>query len=189
MIVVPFTKLHPDTAAAVPEATFVELQDDQHYRRLLDGLWSAGETFTLVEHDVVPTRRQLEELDACPAPWCGYGYGPGDWTPVFGCIRFRSELIAALPDIWKDPSWSWMQLDAKFSVYARGHGFHHHWHYPHVHHARVPHIGFHNGSYEIARYPLTAAEKRGALVAEMRLLGADLARRARDSIEREGQRR
>lgn len=175
-IVVPYTDLHPQTAAAVPDAQFVRIEHADHYRQLLRELWARGEAFTLVEHDVVPRTEQLAALDACPEPWCGYGYGPGDWTPVFGCIRFRADLIAALPGAFDDPSWPWMQLDAKFAVYAREHGFRHHWHYPHVHHARVPHNRVSDGVYEVARIPLTRDEQIGTLEAELSMLRAALDR-------------
>lgn len=134
MIVVPHTKLHPATREAVPDARFVLMRTPHSYRELLDELWEAGEAFTLVEHDVVPTRGQLAALDACDRPWCLYSYGPGFWIPVFGCVRFGPALIEALPDVWRDDSWPWEQLDSKFAVEARAAGFRPHWHFPHVHH-------------------------------------------------------
>ncbi len=137
MILVPYTALFAETVAAVPEARFVEITHEHHYRQLLGEMWSVGETFTLVEHDVAPTREQLATLDACPEPWCHFGYVPGDWVPTFGCVRFRKELIAGTQGVWDDPSWGWQALDAKFHVRARELGWQPHWHYPHVLHLRV----------------------------------------------------
>lgn len=134
MIVVPFTKLHDATRDAVPEARFVLVDDRDGYRKLLRDLWENGEAFTLVEHDVVPTRDQLDALEACPDPWCFYGYHPGHWIPVFGCVRFSAALIAGTEGVWNDPSWPWSQLDARFAAYARSLGWKPHWHYPHVRH-------------------------------------------------------
>lgn len=134
MILVPYTKLLPATQLAVPEAKFVRIEHNDHYRLLLGEMWERGEAFTLVEHDVVPTRAQIESLEQCPSPWCFYGYHPGHWVPVFGCVRFSSELIAATRGAWDDPSWPWNQLDAKFHLYARERGGIPHWHYPHVKH-------------------------------------------------------
>jgi hypothetical protein len=134
VIVVPYTELSPATREAVPEAHFVEVDAGDGYRLLLADLWTAGDAFTLVEHDVIPTRRQLDDLDSCPAPWCHFGYYPGHWIPVFGCVRFSSDLIAGTPGAWDDASWPWSQLDAKFATYARDRGWKPHWHSPHVRH-------------------------------------------------------
>jgi len=134
VIVVPYTRLLDETREAVPEARFVEVEPEQGYRELLAELWRRGEAFTLVEHDVVPTRAQLAELGACPEPWCHYGYFPGHWIPVFGCCRFSAELIAGTAGAWGDPSWHWGQLDARFAQHARARGWTPHWHSPHVRH-------------------------------------------------------
>lgn len=134
--VVPFTALNPATKAAVPDALFVEMDAEDSYRLLMKDLWARGEAFTLVEHDVVPTAEQVAELEACPYPWCHFGYCPGDWVPTFGCARFSRNLIAGTQGVWDDESWPWSQLDAKFAVYARALGWEHHWHYPHVLHTR-----------------------------------------------------
>lgn len=134
MIVVPYTELYPPTRESVPDARFVEVDDDDGYRLLLAELWRAGEPFTLVEHDVVPTRDQLAALEECSRPWCHYGYYPGHWIPVFGCVRFSRELIAGTQGVWGDESWPWSQLDMKFATYARERGWRAHWHSPHVRH-------------------------------------------------------
>lgn len=135
MIVVPYTRLSPATRAAVPDARFVAVDAADGYRLLLADLWAEGEPFTLVEHDVAPTRDQLAQLEECPRPWCHYGYFPGHWIPVFGCARFSAELIAGTPGVWDNPSWPWSQLDMKFATAARELGWRAHWHSPHVRHS------------------------------------------------------
>lgn len=134
MIVVPYTKVYQPTVDAVADARFVRVEGDHGYRNLLADLWSDGEAFTLVEHDVVPTRPQLDALDVCDEPWCFYGYYPGHWVPVFGCVRFSAALIAGTPDVWGDDAWPWDQLDMKFATEARSLGWKPHWHSPHVRH-------------------------------------------------------
>lgn len=160
---VPYTDLDAGTAAALPDARFAAIDGDDGYRRLLREVWEEGDPFILVEHDVVPTAAQVASLEACPEPWCGYGYSPGDWTPMFGFVRFGRALLSAIPEAFTDPSWPWDQLDAKFAVLARSRGFRWHWHYPHVHHARVAH--FSRG--EIYRAPMTVAEQIAVAEAEM----------------------
>ncbi len=137
MIVVPFTLLQDETLEALPGARFVEMTTEHSYRELLGELWARGEAFTLVEHDVIPTRAQLDALESCPEAWCHYGYFPGHWIPVFGCARFGEELIAGTPGAWEDESWPWEQLDMKFATVARARGFSSHWHSPHVRHGRT----------------------------------------------------
>lgn len=134
--VVPFTRLNPATEAAVAPAEFIEIDGPDDYRLELRRRWMIGEAFTLIEHDVVPTREQLAAIEACERPWCFFGYCPGDWVPTFGCVRFSAELIAGTQGVFDDPSWPWDQLDARFHVEARRRGWEHHWHYPHVHHTR-----------------------------------------------------
>ncbi len=134
MIIVPHTDLTPETHSAVPNALFVEVESADGYRELLRSLWQAGDAFTLVEHDVVPTTEQLDALDHCEKSWCYYTYFPGQWIPMFGCVRFSADLIADTQGVWNDESWMWNQLDMRFFAYARERGWRAHWHYPHVSH-------------------------------------------------------
>jgi hypothetical protein len=99
----------------------------------LSARWSAGDSFVLVEHDVVPTEAQIAEIESCAEPWCLYGYAPGFWLPVFGCVKFSAELIAGTAGVWEN-EWNWDVLDQNFARFAVSQGFQPHWHYPHVHH-------------------------------------------------------
>lgn len=169
-IIVPYTKLHELTIKAVPDATFIRMEDDDHYRRLMRSLWERGEAFILVEHDVVPTQVQLSALADCTEPWCHYGYCPGDWIPTFGCVRFSAELISNTPGAFADVSWPWGQLDAKFHVFAREAGMTPHWHSPHV-----LHCGFHvidGPSFQKIR--LTREQELYILQAEIEMVKAEL---------------
>jgi hypothetical protein len=169
MIVVPYTRLLDETREAVPEARFIEIEAEQGYRELLAELWREGEEFTLVEHDVIPTRAQLAELEACSEPWCHYGYFPGHWIPVFGCCRFSARLIAGTAGVWDDPSWHWGQLDARFAQVARERGWRPHWHSPHVRHAAE--FNYEGGSHRVEISPallLELAEReRSAVLASL----------------------
>lgn len=162
--VVPYTLLCRETIRALPDGVFYPVEGRDDYRRLLRGFWRVGSDFVLVEHDVAPTREQLAELEACDRPWCHFGYGPGDWTPTFGCVRFRRDLILGTPDAFADPEWPWQQLDGLFAVYARSCGFEPHWHYPHVLHLRTQ---FQVADGVVVRRRLTLAEESHVLAAEL----------------------
>ena len=94
LIVCPFTGtgLRAETREAVPDAQFVNVEVDEFaYWRLLCDLWAKGETFILVEHDIVPTREQIDTLWACPEEWCGSPYDmDGITTTAFGFVKFAA---------------------------------------------------------------------------------------------------
>jgi hypothetical protein len=108
-IFVPFTHLRAPTYLALKDiATLVPLTGDQAYSRYLMERWAEGKTFINVEHDVVPTVAQLEEIWNCSLPWCGYGYREGveDTTAYLGCVKISAEFIAAHPNVWVLRSWA-----------------------------------------------------------------------------------
>lgn len=150
-IVVPYTELYAETRAAVPDACFVELTEDDSYRMLLRDLWLIGDPVIVVEHDVAPTAEQIQCLRSCDRAWCHYGYVAGDWVPKLGCVKLGRELIAGTQGVWDDPAWPWGQLDARFAGAARAAGFDPHWHYPHVLHLRNVYVGV-DGNEHRVRY-------------------------------------
>lgn len=77
------------------------LGDDEAYWRLLADLWAAGETFTIVEHDISPTPDALASFDDCPGDWCACPYPYLNLRdPVgLGCVRFRTALMSRQPDL------------------------------------------------------------------------------------------
>ena len=70
------------------------------YWDLLSGLWKAGETFVIVEHDIVIHPDTIDDLLDCDAPWCAatYPYLDGMY-PGLGCMKFDEKLMARLPDL------------------------------------------------------------------------------------------
>lgn len=126
-LVVPYTSLRPETAAALdatgrPWHPADVSGDDTAYFRLLSGLWAAGETFGIVEHDVTVSAEALDSLDGCPADWCSapYPYVNGLY-PGLGCARFRAPLLARCPGVMAEvgvmsgeghPPRHWCRLDA-----------------------------------------------------------------------------
>ena len=106
-IIVPFVhgKLHPDTLKAVQYSgwycRFVDLDpnDDGAYGRLVRQLWRSRTTVVICEHDVVPTREQLREVQQCDHDWCSYDYDHPDYHhgPMFGFVRFSGRLMDRHP--------------------------------------------------------------------------------------------
>lgn len=126
-VVVPFTNLRPQTAAALDatghawEAVDVSGSDDACWQ-LLSDLWRTREGFIWVEHDIVVHPTALQELEECGSAWCGF-YSPyfvGNY-PGMGCVKFSAGLTASVPDAldrvatMSDASHSpkhWCRLDA-----------------------------------------------------------------------------
>lgn len=111
-LVVPFTDLHPETHRATrdwPEVEYVDVSADEYeYGRLLRRLWREGESFCLVEHDVVPHRDTLARFALCDRWYCSAPYA---WTThvgvTLGCTKFGREGLRAYPDAmeiaWRIP--------------------------------------------------------------------------------------
>src|SRR5690242_16929872 len=106
-ILVPFTVVNPEVVEGAPSwAEWVDVSGDKHaYRRTLAQWWTRGETFMVLEHDVVCRPDVVEQFESCPEPWCLFSYDNmccepcrEAWRNMLGCTRFRAELIAAVPD-------------------------------------------------------------------------------------------
>lgn len=129
-VICPRTRILPETRAALENSGYewtgaAVSGTDTAYTELLQKLWRAGETFAIVEHDVVPWRGALEQLDECPEAWCSFIYPFGDGMHAgLGCARFRSALLAAHPTAVDDtlaertethPAGHWCSLDDRLS--------------------------------------------------------------------------
>lgn len=153
-IVVPFTNLRDETVealhrhAAGHDVHYVHVGDrDEQMWEMWRDLWAAGEDVVVVEHDIVIHERVLPEFEACPEQWCtfGYPYAFGNANPYHGtgCVRFRSELIAAVPDLWDrvavregphHPYKHWCSLDGFSQLELWPLGYSNHRHEPPVGH-------------------------------------------------------
>jgi hypothetical protein len=123
---VPYTAIHPATAAAAPaDAIWVDVSHGPYsYFTALLCWWDkalaaarAGQPhdIAILEHDVICRPDIIATFESCPEPWCTYsyaemccqdetGYSPcrEAWRNQLGCTRFRSELIVAVPDAVRD---------------------------------------------------------------------------------------
>lgn len=104
LIVVPYVDLHPATGRAVEQtnrqALYVPLTSDDAYWQLLRCLWRRGDTFTVIEQDIIPTPAALDGFDRCPEPWCACPYAVTTrYAAWLGCVRIRDTLTAGEPDV------------------------------------------------------------------------------------------
>lgn len=143
---VPYTVVHQATVtAAPPDAIWVDVSgsDIAYYGAMCDW-WSRGETFAVIEHDIECRPDVIEAFNTCTEPWCMFGYAEmchpecmEAWRNAIGCTRFRSELIAAVPDAATNiPAelWDWHNMCDGLGNNLRAAGFTHHWHHPPVGH-------------------------------------------------------
>jgi hypothetical protein len=127
-VVVPLTQIRKPVLSAL-QATGrpFELVDvsgsDRAYFDLLSRLWSNGETFCIVEHDIVIHPAALDELEACAGDWCGFPHDYHEWGEQYGlgCVKFTDRLIARNPTALRrvgvmsderHPKRHWCRLDA-----------------------------------------------------------------------------
>jgi len=149
-VLVPFTKRHPDIEAAAPaHAEWVDVSEDGFaYWRLLCEWWARGETFMVLEHDVICRPEILEHFESCPEPWCLHPYDDmchwgcmEKWANSLGCIRFDASLMRAVPDAAssvEDPKLRiWTDACNGLGNNLRDAGFTHHWHFPAVYHHAI----------------------------------------------------
>lgn len=115
------------------------------YARWFARWWDSGETFVVVEQDIVCPPDWLRALAACPFPWCYHPYdvGHGPTGPMLGCAKFDGSLArahpkaatAALKRSGRSERWyPWQSLDVRLESQLRGLGIEPHRHEPEVLH-------------------------------------------------------
>lgn len=115
--------------------------DDTAYGRQIARLWKMGESFAIVEPDIVIREDVVDAFENCP---CEYGSFPYAWKtnvgPALGCTWFRDSFMAKYPSAVEEAgprSISFRQFDVVFMrhVLARKYG-----QQPHVHLPPVTHL-------------------------------------------------
>lgn len=106
-VIVPYVHgmLNPGTYRAVRYSghyyRFVDLDpiDPGNYGRLIRQLWRSQATVVICEHDVIPTREQIDTICWCCHDWCGFSYNHPDYHPgpSLGLTRFSAHLMALSP--------------------------------------------------------------------------------------------
>lgn len=110
-------------AVSYPEAVYALLEeapgallvyvglDDYDYGKLIKRLWS-GESFIIVEHDIIVPPGALRELEMCARPWCAFPYMEttvGQPVTGLGLTKLAGELHG-IP-LWDEPL-IWQNVDA-----------------------------------------------------------------------------
>ena len=148
-VVHPTTRISPDAIQSLVRTghavEFVDVSgSDRAYFDLLAQLWAAGETFAIIEHDIVVTPSTLNELDACPHDWCAFPFRYlGRLQYGLGCVKFSAALMARIPDaiirigVMSDARHDrrhWCRLDAWLTTVLESVGEVRHEHLPEVWH-------------------------------------------------------
>ncbi len=125
-VVVPYTRVHPATRAALdrcaPHAEYVDVSaSDFAYHALLTRLWAEREDLILIEHDIEVDEAIIDAFETCPRLWCCVAEAPGASWAALTCNRFRRELMvqnsalpgmgAGWPDNWNGAAQHWCGLD------------------------------------------------------------------------------
>lgn len=102
-IAVPFSALTAQTVIALVgrDILYRPMENDTSYFEMLAELWHNGDTFTIVEQDIVPASDAIDVLRACPEDWCALPYPyRGNTAWGLGCTKFSHRLIARHPDLF-----------------------------------------------------------------------------------------
>lgn len=102
-IAVPFTSLRAETVVALAgeKIRYAPMLTDTSYWELLRDLWGAGQSFILVEHDIVVNETTLDELKVCDHDWCAmpFPYRGEERAYSLACTKFSKGIIARHPDL------------------------------------------------------------------------------------------
>jgi len=116
--------------------TFYLGESDFAYGELLEGLWAKGETFLVIEHDIVIGPKTVQEFAECEEEWCSAPYTYFD-QPVttsgggLGCTKFDKTLMARWPTMMRSamelvyqghPPWHWCGCDYRIYTLLRAGG-------------------------------------------------------------------
>jgi hypothetical protein len=152
IVVAPYTTFAPGVTEALDgtgwpwQAAYVGGSDDAYWQ-LLSDRWSDGESFTIVEHDVIVRTDTLTELSYCPSAWCSFAipYLYGEYAGM-ACVKFSAELIASCPDALgivglmstaQHPRKHWCTLDSFLQATLQRTGTTRHLHEPALGHFRA----------------------------------------------------
>lgn len=152
-VICPFTSIETEVRHALDATGWAWEAHDVSgsttaYSDLLAELWRQGESFALVEQDIVVNPNSLSDLAYCDRGWCAFTYpfGNGGSIEGLGCTKFSAELIALCPDAIKytwehvdprHPAGHWCTLDIRLNmVLSNKYGVSRHVHMPMVGHLR-----------------------------------------------------
>ena len=151
--------LAPETAAWAATGGDVEFRQIPEGAdglfRFLASEWAEGDGFMVVDQDLVPPPGAVEELEACTQHWCGFPFRYPMCTEAgvpdlalgdFGCTRYSTELVRAMPDLLEEtteehnPEWvgggprSRLMMAERFVYRMNRYGLYFHAHLPEAEH-------------------------------------------------------
>ena len=91
-------------SSGYPVETYDVSEDDYAYGRLLERLWLDGETFLVVEHDIIVSSSTVQSFADCEEEWCSSPYTYFN-QPVttsgggLGCTKFDKTLMMRWPEM------------------------------------------------------------------------------------------
>lgn len=125
------------------EPEYIDVSGDRwNYWRLLSRLWSEGESFMIVEQDILPWPGALHDAWRCSEPWCVFPYLIGGvYSPVgHGCVKYSNEILRRAPKaVERVKRRHWSTLDSHTIFAVRRSGFKPHVHQPPVLHLNTEH--------------------------------------------------
>ncbi|MBI3624074.1 hypothetical protein HY218_00405 [Candidatus Saccharibacteria bacterium] len=96
------------------------------YYQLLKQLWHQAQ-------DVIIRPGQIEAIELCDQPWCGYGYDAQTTAVSLGCAKLTGRHMAQLPGLWDTILLkNWRNLDGHHGNSYAKLGIAPHQHKPHV---------------------------------------------------------
>lgn len=103
-VIVPYTHRDPRVRRAMNALDYkvewcdVSRSDDAYYW-LLHRMWSIGQTFVVVEHDILIRPDTIDQLLACAGHRCSFGYAylNSDNYHGLGCMKYTAAFIEANP--------------------------------------------------------------------------------------------
>lgn len=125
---------------------FQQMVNAYSYAHLIKNLAREREDTILVEHDIVPTHEQLNELALCDRLWCAFAYEPfadRDYSQRevvgMGLCKLSADLFTTMPVAF--PFVRWDHVDFFFTAIAHQMGWKVHQHYGDVQHLLTRHGG------------------------------------------------
>lgn len=151
-VVCPYTELNPATEYVLniepqTEVKFVDVSGwEEAYFWLMYKYWKQGETFIVVEHDIVPWPGALRSLDRCEAPLCAYmaPHAPmiEDFSYGLGLVKYGKALMDKFPDHLDNPTTRvWYNVAYELTDRLNKAGVEYHYHSPpviHINSKRFP---------------------------------------------------
>lgn len=86
-------------------AEYIHCSEDRSYYDLVYRLWAEGDTFCIVEHDIVVWPSAINELEHCQELWCTRPYycSVGWIEDGLGCTKFDKQLMIQYPNFMSEP--------------------------------------------------------------------------------------